>query len=128
MFATRSADEWEAELTAADVACVRADRTGHRRFLHEDPHTRAINFMVPTQHPLFESSADGGRYWRHGPVCDFSRTPCEAGKPFAGVGERTVPILLELGYSEDEVQRLSESSVIKCAASGPRPLARTPSS
>jgi crotonobetainyl-CoA:carnitine CoA-transferase CaiB-like acyl-CoA transferase len=127
MFATRSADDWEAELTAADVACVRADRTGHRRFLHEDPHTQALNFMVPTQHPSFESSSNGGRYWRHGPVCDFSRTPCAAGKPFSAVGERTMPILLELGYSEDEVQKLSESSVIKASAQ-PRPLAHSPSS
>ncbi|MGO8863569.1 MAG: CaiB/BaiF CoA transferase family protein [Acidimicrobiales bacterium] len=112
LFASRSADEWEADLTAADVACVRADRMGHRRFLHEDPHTRAIDFMVPTQHPSAGALARGGRYWRHGPVCDFSVTPCEAGKPFADVGEMTLGILLELGYSHDEVQRLAAEGVI----------------
>ena len=60
---------------------------GHRRFLHEDPHARFINFMVPTAHPLFLSSAPEGRYWRHGPQVDFSLTPCEAGKPYAALGE-----------------------------------------
>jgi crotonobetainyl-CoA:carnitine CoA-transferase CaiB-like acyl-CoA transferase len=116
VFATRAADEWEAQLTAADVACVRADRTGHRRFLHEDPHARAIDFMVPTRHRLFESQAAGGRYWRHGPVSDFSATPCEAGQPFSDIGEMTIPILLELGYSEEEVKRLSDMNVIHAPA------------
>ncbi len=124
MFATRSADEWESDLTAADVACVRADRTGHRRFLHEDPHSRAIDFMVPTRHPLFESLGTEGRYWRHGPVCDFSLTPCDAGKPFADVGEMTVPIMLELGYSPAEIDRLSEANVIR-APSGREDLIHT---
>src|SRR5262249_34890896 len=38
VFKTRSADEWERILTEADLGCVRADRSGYRRFLYEDPH------------------------------------------------------------------------------------------
>jgi hypothetical protein len=82
--------------------------------------------MVPTQHPLFESLGTGGRYWRHGPVCEFSLTPCDSGKPFADVGEMTVPIMLELGYSPADINRLSETNVIR-APSGLEDLIRTPS-
>ena len=46
-FRARDAEEWESLLTAADLGCVRADGLGHRRFLYEDPHTKAIGFMVP---------------------------------------------------------------------------------
>ncbi len=111
-FKSDTADEWESRLTAADVACVRADQMGHRRFLHEDPHARFIDFMVPTAHPLFLSSAPEGRYWRHGPQVDFSLTPCEAGKPYAALGEMTVPILEELGYTAEEILDFKNAEVV----------------
>jgi crotonobetainyl-CoA:carnitine CoA-transferase CaiB-like acyl-CoA transferase len=112
VFMTRTADEWEALLTSADVGCVRADGLGHRRFLHEDPHSRAIGFMVPTEHQLFASSAPGGRYWRHRPFASFSETPCEEGLPFADLGEHTKHILEELGYTAEEITELEASHAI----------------
>src|SRR5262249_34705485 len=111
-FASRTADEWESMLTAAGVGGVRADRTGHRRFLHEDPHTQAIQFMVPTSHWLYEPNAPGGRYWRHGPVARFSETPCAEGLPYAALGEQTRQILEELGYEQDEIDGLKANGVV----------------
>jgi len=112
LFRTRTAQEWETMLTAADVGCVRADGPGHRRFLHEDPHARAIRFMVPTQHRLYESFAPKGKYWRHGPVAEFSATPCPEGLPYAAIGEHTRTILRELGYSDDEVDELRRAGIV----------------
>jgi crotonobetainyl-CoA:carnitine CoA-transferase CaiB-like acyl-CoA transferase len=118
VFSRHTATEWESRLTAADVGCVVADGPGHKRFLHEDPHASATGFMVPTQHPLFASSAPGGTYWRHAPVISFSDTPCEPGLPFVALGEHTRQIMQELDYSDQEVSQLEEARVIRSAASG----------
>ncbi|HSV82963.1 MAG TPA: CoA transferase [Ramlibacter sp.] len=109
---TRGADDVEALLTRAGLGCVRADGPGHRRFLHEDPHARAIDFMVPTKSPAFEALAPGGQYWRHRPVVNFSETPCEAGKPFEALGRHTEDILEEIGYSPAEIASLKAANVI----------------
>jgi crotonobetainyl-CoA:carnitine CoA-transferase CaiB-like acyl-CoA transferase len=112
LFLTATADDWEARLTAADVGCVRADRSGHRRFLHEDQHVRAIGFMVPTRHWLFAARAPDGAYWRHGPAIGFSATPCEPGKPYCALGEQTQAILADLGYGATEIARFKDADVV----------------
>lgn len=116
VFRTRSADEWEAVLTAADLGCVRADAVGHRRFLHEDPHAKAIGFMVQTKSRAFADQAPDGRYWRHAPVVKFSETPCEAGKPYEGHAEHTRAVLQDLGYDAAAIERLRNDKVIALGA------------
>jgi len=112
VFQQRTAAEWEALLTAADVGCVVADAAGHKQFLHNDPHTRAIGFMVQTQHPTWAAEAPDGKYWRHGPEWNFSATPCPPGLPFVALGEHTRKILAELGYTEAEMAELKEAGVV----------------
>jgi crotonobetainyl-CoA:carnitine CoA-transferase CaiB-like acyl-CoA transferase len=106
VFSARTADEWETNLLAAGVGCVRADAASNFNFLYEDPQARAINMMTATEHPDF-----GGKYWRHAPVLRFSKTPCQA-RPFTGKGEHTRSILAELGYDDDEIARLKEQHVV----------------
>jgi crotonobetainyl-CoA:carnitine CoA-transferase CaiB-like acyl-CoA transferase len=112
VFRTRGAAEWETLLTAADIGCVRADGPGHVRFLHEDPHTQAIGFMTPVFSSAFLDQAPEGKYWRHAPLVKFSETPCEAGKPYEGLGAHTRSVLEELGYDAATIQRLADNQVI----------------
>ena len=112
VFHTRSAEDWESVLTSADLGCVKADGLGHKRFLHEDPHARAIGFMVPTNSRAFADQAPGGKYWRHAPVVNFSETPCESGKPYCGLGSHTEKILQELGYDAEAIARLRDAKAV----------------
>jgi crotonobetainyl-CoA:carnitine CoA-transferase CaiB-like acyl-CoA transferase len=112
IFLTATADEWESRLTAADLGCVRADRSGHRRFLYEDSHTTETGFMVPTRHWLFSAQAPDGTYWRHGPAVSFSATPCEPGLPYCALGEQTQTILADIGYDPAEIAGLKDADVV----------------
>ncbi len=123
VFRERPAEEWEALLTAADVGCVRADGPGHVRFLHDDVHTRAIGFMVPTHSRAFRDQAPDGKYWRHAPLVKFSETPCETGKAYEGLGAHTRAILEELGYDSMTIEQLAARKVI-----GLDPLEQLPDS
>jgi crotonobetainyl-CoA:carnitine CoA-transferase CaiB-like acyl-CoA transferase len=123
IFRTRTADEWEALLTAADIGAVRADQASHVRYLHSDPQPKAIGFMVMTQSPEFADKAPGGRYWRHGPVVTFSDTPCEAGKPYEGPTVHTRQVLHRLGYDDAAIDRLAADGVIGVTSSVPEAMA-----
>jgi crotonobetainyl-CoA:carnitine CoA-transferase CaiB-like acyl-CoA transferase len=116
IFKTRAADDWEAFLLARDIACVRADKASHLRFLHEDPQPKAMGFMAMTQSREFRAQAPDGRYWRHAPVVKFSETPCEPGKPYEGLGEHTASVLRGLGYSDARIAQLAADKVIGLAA------------
>jgi crotonobetainyl-CoA:carnitine CoA-transferase CaiB-like acyl-CoA transferase len=133
VFKKRTAHEWEYCLTAADVGCVQADATGHRRFLHENEHAKAVQLMVPTQHWLYGNYAPDGRYFRHRPAVDFSQTPCEQGLPFVVAGEHTRQIMTELGYDAETIDSLRDASVVGwplrhepiAASSAPVPVGST---
>ncbi len=119
LFRSATADAWEQRLTAADIGCVRADRSSHVRFLHEDPQPQAIGFMTLTQSQAFRELSPGGRYWRHAPVVRFSETPCEAGKAYDGLGSHTHTLLRDLGYDDPAIARLREAGVVRLAEAEP---------
>lgn len=112
LFLSRTADDWEAFLTARDIGCARADKVSHVRFLHEDPQPKAMGFMTLTQSREFRDHAPEGRYWRHAPVVQFSGTPCEPGKPYQGMGSHTRAILADLGHDDAAIAHLVRQNAV----------------
>ena len=104
ILSTRSADEWEQLMTAAGVACVRADQDVGS-FLEEHPQAAANRMTVEVDSPRF------GKYLRHGAIINFSdAAPCLTHGAFAG--EHTVPVMRELGYTEAQIADLRARGVI----------------
>jgi crotonobetainyl-CoA:carnitine CoA-transferase CaiB-like acyl-CoA transferase len=104
LFATRPADAWERVMTAAGVACVRAD-TDVGAFLEEHPQAAANRMVVEVDSPRF------GKYLRHGAIIDFSDAPAhlEHG-PYPG--EHTANLMRELGYSDAQIAELRSRRII----------------
>jgi crotonobetainyl-CoA:carnitine CoA-transferase CaiB-like acyl-CoA transferase len=118
VFRTKGAENWEQLLTKADIGCVRADGPGHRRFLHEDPHSKAVGMMELVESEVFAADAPKGRYWRHAPVARFSETPCGPTKPYGVSGAETRHVLADIGYSDAEIERLREAKVVTWPTDG----------
>ena len=96
-------DETLARLEAADVPCAKAF------VLHElpdHPQIQANGLFVETEHPLA-----GPMVEPQNPV-HFSKTPSGCGSPSPALGADTTAILSELGYSEQDIARLREGTVV----------------
>jgi crotonobetainyl-CoA:carnitine CoA-transferase CaiB-like acyl-CoA transferase len=104
VFVVHPADKWEELLTAAGVACVRAD-TDTGAFLAEHPQAAANRMAVEVASPRF------GKYLRHGAIIDFSEAPGRL-EPGAYAGEHTERVMRELGYTDAQIADLRSRSVI----------------
>lgn len=104
IFAARPAIEWEASLTAAGVACAQADWS-LGRFLEEHPQAAANRMAVEVDSPRF------GKYLRHGALINFSDAPPRLGHG-SFLGEHTVRMMQELGYTDDQIADLRTRGVI----------------
>jgi crotonobetainyl-CoA:carnitine CoA-transferase CaiB-like acyl-CoA transferase len=104
IFATAPADLWEQRLTAAGVACVRADiDTG--AFLEEHPQAAANRMTVQVDSPRY------GKYLRHGAIIDFSEAPARL-EHGSFPGEHTVSVMRELGYTDAQITELRSRRII----------------
>ena len=101
VFATKEPLEWEKLLTAAEVACVRAEDHSMYRFYDQDPHVRENGFLTEVETQRL------GKFWRYSPILRFSDTKGKAG-PGALKGEHTQSILRELGYSDTDIRDFKE--------------------
>jgi crotonobetainyl-CoA:carnitine CoA-transferase CaiB-like acyl-CoA transferase len=116
IFAARPAGEWEPLLTAAGVACVQADWSVGK-FLEEHPQAIANRMTVEVESPRF------GKYLRHGALIDFSDAPGRLRHgPF--LGEHTVRVMQELGYTGEQITELRSRGVIHWEEVNPLPSAR----
>ncbi|PKB66501.1 MAG: hypothetical protein BZY81_07110 [SAR202 cluster bacterium Io17-Chloro-G4] len=105
VFVAKQPLEWEGLLSAADVACVKAEDRGMFHFFDEDPHVRENGLLTQVDATRY------GRFWRYAPVVGFSETPGKAG-PAPLRGEHTRPILKELGYSNKQIQDFKDRGIV----------------
>ncbi|HEY3941950.1 MAG TPA: CoA transferase [Acidimicrobiales bacterium] len=101
----RSAADWEAALAERDVTCVEVSTGSFSEFNISSPTVVENDFTAEVTHPLF------GTHLRHGPVATLSATPGAPG-PGCLVGQHTLPILSELGYTDEEIDALLEQRIV----------------
>ena len=106
MFRTRGADEWEADLLAQDVGCLRVRSGSPDRQIYADGGIGEVKgWITQVEHPVL------GMHPRLAPLVGFSRSTTTA-KPSALCGARTDAVLAELGYGADRIDALRTAGVI----------------
>jgi crotonobetainyl-CoA:carnitine CoA-transferase CaiB-like acyl-CoA transferase len=101
----RGKDEWQQDLTAADVACVAVTTGLNEPILVSEDFGRASGYIADVRHPVFDVHP------RLAPVVRFSRSATQA-LPGTLCGTATEGVLGELGYSEDEIVDLRARKII----------------
>ena len=110
-FARRPAAQWEDILLHAGVPAVRADGTPHHEFMLNDPQVRLNDLAREDELP------EHGKFWRSAPVYHFSEyeTRFETPRP---LGFATESVLREFGYSDRQIDELSEKGVTTAVGHG----------
>ena len=104
-FAGRLATEWQELLTAARVACVRADGSTPGPFFAKHPQMLANGFAPETTHARF------GAHRRWGSIATVNGGNDRLG-PGVLAGEHTDPLLAEPGRTADDIARLRAARVV----------------
>jgi crotonobetainyl-CoA:carnitine CoA-transferase CaiB-like acyl-CoA transferase len=105
VFVTRGKDEWQRDLTAADVACVAVTTGPVEGLLMSDQYGRASGYLVDVTHPIFDKHA------RLAPIVRFSRSTVQA-KAGDLCGAATDAVLEELGYTREHIAELRAKDVV----------------
>jgi crotonobetainyl-CoA:carnitine CoA-transferase CaiB-like acyl-CoA transferase len=108
IFAGRTAAEWEALLTKADIGCVRADEALEGEFYADHPHAKANALSVEVEHPSV------GTYLRYGGLVEFSLTP-GLYRTTPQIGQHTRPLLREIGYDDQHIEDLGRRGIVQWA-------------
>lgn len=106
-FLTKSAQDWEAELTPLSIGCVVADDSVPPVWFLNDEHVKAERLVVPAQHP------EWGDYYRLGPMVEFDPSVDYAGTELAGGS--TVSLLKELNFNDASIEKLLAEGVVRAA-------------
>lgn len=103
IFLTKTNVEWMELLAAAD--CICAPVASYEDLL-DDPQVRANEYIVDVDHPTQGRMPVVGAPWR------FSDTPAQVAAAAPELGQHTEEILLELGYSWEQIEALREQGVL----------------
>jgi crotonobetainyl-CoA:carnitine CoA-transferase CaiB-like acyl-CoA transferase len=97
---TRATREWRELLDAADIPNMPMNSPLD---LLDDPHLNAVGFIKRVEHPT-----EGGLRVPGNPTA-WSRSACTEPSPAPRLGEHSIEVLAELGYSADQIDALQAS-------------------
>jgi crotonobetainyl-CoA:carnitine CoA-transferase CaiB-like acyl-CoA transferase len=104
---TRSTEEW---LTFFDRADIPAMRLNSLESLLQDPHLRAVNFFEHAEHP------SEGTVMQMGHASRWSESPPSTRSLAPRLGEHSVEVLRELGYSAEDIETMLAAGVTATAS------------
>ncbi|MBN2319645.1 MAG: CoA transferase [Acidobacteria bacterium] len=102
-FLTKTRDEWLAHLEKEGCIATPVQTLSE---VCKDPQALANHYFIDVDHP------DAGRMRQVGFPWDFSDTPASWRREAPKLGRHTDELLLEIGYSKEEVQQLREAGAI----------------
>ena len=101
VFLSKTLEEWKARLEGIPVAAVQ-----NLREVIADPQVRANNIFVPFNHPIY------GRMEVVTNLVKLNKTPATIRTSAPEYGQHTEEILLENGYTWDEITQFKERGII----------------
>ena len=101
VFATKTIEEWEDTLKGCDFIYSRVQSPEE---VVADPQVRVNNFFVDLHHPA-------GKIMTIATPVKFTQNPAEVRTSAPEIGQHNEEILLELGYSWEDIARLKEQGV-----------------
>jgi crotonobetainyl-CoA:carnitine CoA-transferase CaiB-like acyl-CoA transferase len=102
MFKEKTVKEWVSIIEGAGVPCGPVYNIAD---VYQDPHVLARGMLVETEHPT------AGKVKMTGIPVKLSATPGRVASPPPLLGQHSKEILMQLGYTEEEVSRLAEKGV-----------------
>jgi formyl-CoA transferase/CoA:oxalate CoA-transferase len=103
IFPTKTTDEWIELLAKAD--CICAPVLNYDDLIH-DPQALANNYIMEIDHPTQGKMPTVGLPWA------FSDTPAEVSDRAPELGQHNEEILLDMGYSWEEISSLREAGAL----------------
>ncbi len=105
VFAGGMAREWEARLVEKGVPCVKVTQ-GNMEGFYENAHAIETGMVYEGEHPVYTGLKQPGV------LVHFSETGTVDNPPSALIGQHTVEVLGEMGYSSEEIEAMLKAGLV----------------